>query len=67
LQAGTKAVAHAATNLPNNSAIHYWLTPVGPWPEYLERWAESVGCGAHTDELCLDTPNTKAQILSEAK
>ena len=51
LPAGSKAIAEAATNLPHNSAIHYWLLPIGEWPEETRRWAEDVGCGAHEDEL----------------
>jgi len=58
LKAGTLATAHAATNLPNNSAIHYWLTPIGDWPECTRRWAEAVGCGARSDELELVSPSS---------
>ena len=51
LPAGSKAIAEAATNLPHNSAVHYWLLPIGSWPEDVKQWSASVGCGAHSDEL----------------
>jgi hypothetical protein len=51
LPAGTVAIAEPATNLPDDSHIHYWLTPQGEVSEDLERWAENVGCGVHTDDI----------------
>ena len=51
LPKGSRAIAEAATNIPANSSVHYWLLRVGTWPEGVEQWSEGVGCGAHTDEL----------------
>jgi hypothetical protein len=51
LPAGSLAVAHAASNLPENSEIEYWLEPVGDWEPPIRQVAENIGVGVSSDEI----------------
>lgn len=41
------------TNLPDDSPIKYWASPLPdhPWPADTARWAEDVGVGLHAEDV----------------
>ena len=51
LKAGMLAIAMTASNLPESSAIVYWLIPYGDWPYALSIWAADAGCGVGKDDV----------------
>ena len=55
LPANTLVVIEPASNLPPDSPIKYWASPVGghPWPAETEAWAEDVGVGLHEEDVAL--------------
>ena len=55
LHKGTKVKLIPASNLPSDSEIKYWASPLRghPWPYDIKQWSEDVGVGLHKDDVVL--------------
>jgi len=55
LPADALIVVVPASNLPADSAIKYWASPLEghPWPAETEAWAADVGVGLRGDDVAL--------------
>ena len=53
LPAGTQVILCPATNLPKNSEIRFWASPVAgePWPEDVAAWQRDVGVGLRASDV----------------